>query len=312
MSKWSIFLYKLGKFVTDSKLRDGQRPAVVVSVPSLDFASVLVSSGIVAGQLENTSAIEPNLEHWRSHIGSAVLFPRIRENEEGSSIYLSKGFIDSIDELNGKQRLLVKWVENDKLTIRRAVESRWLPLITPIDDTLTLLVKKPGCILARNIKSLESTLGASALCELVAKPHRFVCLVDTKNRVMEEVKENIPLSKINLYAENSNIALRDLVRLDSEGGEAMSETYCCSLRPEPEEGWLVTVISGSLRFLRHWNDSDSQVRIAIISPTETNYTNAVEFANELYRQRAREELYLPDDILSIKPSSIDIQLMYSQ
>jgi hypothetical protein len=311
MSSWSLFLHQLGRFVGSSKPKDGTRPSVVISTPCLDFASVLVSSGIVAGRFEDRSSVVPDLEQWREAKGSAVCFPRIKNIDGDDALYLSKGLIDEIDSFNGKKRLLVKWVENSGQRFSRAVENRWLPLITPIDDSPPIQRKKPGSVLARNVKSLESILGESGICELVGKSHDCICLVDTKNRVMDEVKERVPLAKLGMGTANMDFVFRDLVRLDSEGGEAMSGTYCCSVLSEPEKGWPVTVFTGSLRFLRHWNDSDSPVRVAILSPIETNYMDAVAFANELYLQRADAELHLPDEILSVKPASIDIQVMYS-
>ncbi len=286
------------------------RPSAVVSLPCLDYASVMLSSGIIAACFKNTDPVSSNPNEWGNSLGKAVCFPRIKIIDGNKNLYLSKGFVDSIENYNGVNRLLVKWVENSNLTQERAVESRWLPLVFLIDDVPVVERKKPGSVLARHVQSLETVLGESGLCSLVASSHNSVCLIDTKSRVISEVKQRIPLSKIGLTPDDLSLVLRDLVRLDQEGGEAMAETYCCRVTTEPEDKWPITVFAGSLRFLKHWDNSDSPVRVALISPSETNYMDAVSFANDLFSQRSNNELKIPDDLLRTKPMSIDIQLMY--
>ncbi|MCF7675038.1 MAG: hypothetical protein K9M97_06825 [Akkermansiaceae bacterium] len=310
MSNWSPFLHKLGRFMSTCKPKEKLRPSAVVSLPCLDYASVMLSSGIVAACFKNTDPVSSNPNEWRQSLGKAVCFPRIKIVDGNKNLYLSKGFIDSIENYNGVNRLLVKWVENRNLTQERAVENRWLPLVFPIDDVPDVERKKPGSVLARHVQSLETVLGESGLCSLVESSHNSVCLLDTKSRVMSEVKQRIPLSKIGLTSDDLSLVLRDLVRLDQEGGEAMAETYCCRVTSEPENEFQFTIFAGSLRFLRHWDDCASPVRIALLCPSETNYMDAVSFANDLFFQRSNNELKMPDELLRTKPMSIDIQLMY--
>jgi hypothetical protein len=286
------------------------RPSAVVSLPCLDYASVMLSSGIIAACFENTDPVSSSPNEWEDSLGKAVCFPRIKFIDGNKNLYLSKGFVDSIENYNGVNRLHVKWVENSKLIHERAVESRWLPLVFLIDDIPVVETKKPGSVLARHVQSLETVLGESGLCSLVESSHNSVCLIDTKSRVISEVKQRIPLSKIGLTPDDLSLVLRDLVRLDQEGGEAMAETYCCRVTTEPEDKWPITVFAGSLRFLKHWDNSDSPVRVALICPSETNYMDAVSFANDLFSQRSNHELIIPDELLRTKPMSIDIQLMY--
>jgi hypothetical protein len=309
MSNWSSFLHKLGRFMFNCKSNEGLRPAVIISLPCLDYASVIISSGMIAERFENRKRISKSPNEWGNSLNAAVCFPRVRVVDGCQNLYISKGTIDSIQSYMGEERLHVKWVENRNLTQTRAVENRWLPLVSPLDDVPSIERKKIGSILARHVQSLEMILGESGLCFLVEKSHDSVCIIDTKSRVIAEVKQQISLSKLGLKHDNLNLAIRDLVRLDVEGGEAMADTYCCKVSSEAESGWPATVMSGSLRFLKHWDDSDSPIRVAIISPTETSYTEAISFANNLFSQRAPGELNLPDDLLREKPASIDIQLM---
>lgn len=302
----------LGRYISCCDSNENFRPSAIVSVPCLDYASVIIASGIIVSKVENKNPALGSLNKWETAAGTAVCFPRLKLDGANSTLFLNKGIIDSIESYNGRDRLLVRWVDNHKIVNNRAVENRWLPLVCPIDEAPQIIRKKSGSILARNVVSLEKILGESGLCNLVKKSHHLVCLVDTKKRVIAEVKHEIPLSKFGLYSEDLTLALRDLVRLDDEGGEAMADTFCCRVNSEFESYWPATVIAGSLRFLRHWDDCDSPVRVAIISPTETNYNEAISFANNLYSQRASENLKLPDEILQLKPSSIDIQVMYER
>ena len=310
MSSWGTFLHKLGQFMSTCKADGKLRPSAVVSLPCLDYASVVLSSGIVVACFKNTDPVSSAPKKWEKSSGKAVCFPRVKIVDGEKTLYLSKGFVDSIEDHNGVNRLLVKWVENSSLTQMRAVENRWLPLVFPIDGVPVVERKKPGSILARHVQSLETVLGESGLCSLVESSHNTVCLLDTKSRVIAEVKQRIPLSKIGLIPDDLKLVLRDLVRLDQEGGEAMAETYCCRVTSEPENEWPITILAGALRFLRHWDECASPVRIALLSPSETNYMDAISFANELFSQRSDKELKMPDELLKTKPMSIDIQLMY--
>jgi hypothetical protein len=312
MSNWGRFLHKLGAFMSNCKANEKLRPSAIVSLPCLDYASIMLSSGIVANCFKNTTPISSDPNKWKDLVGKAVCFPRSKSADGDKTLYLSKGFVDSIEKYNGIDRLLVKWVENNSLTQTRAVDSRWLPLVFPIDGVPAVERKMPGSVLARRVQSLETVLGESGLCSLLKSSHKSVCLLDTKSRVMSEVKQQIDLTRIGLTPEDSILVLRDLIRLDQEGGEAMAETYSCRVTSEPENEWLFTIFAGSLRFLRHWDDSKSPVRVALLSPSETNYMDAVSFANELFSQRSDKDLIMPDDLLRAKPISIDIQLMYTK
>ena len=303
-------MHQLGRFMASCESNVKGRPSAIISVPCLDYASVLIASGIISVRSENRDPVVGNLESWRNSVGMAVCFPRCRITDNDHSLYLAKGFVATIDSHLGKDRLNVKWVDKDNYTYNRAIDSRWLPLVIPINDNPVLERKKVGSILARHIKGLEKILGESGVCRLVQESHKDCSILDVKSRVSEEVKMRIPLSRLNQSEGAERLLLRDLVRLDVEGGEAMAETHCCRVANEPEDGWAATVLSGSLRFTRSWNDCDSSIRIGVISPIETNYGEAVEFANKLFGQREPCELDIPEALLKIIPRSVDMQMMY--
>jgi len=286
------------------------RPAAIISLPCLDYASVIISSGMIASRFENRAVNNNTPDSWTSLLDTPVIFPNFKFVDGSKRMFLCKGKIDSIESYRGENRLYVKWVENKKLTETRAIENRWLSLVSRIDDNLSLENKKIGSTLARHVESLEFVLGQSGLCQFVERSHDFVFIIDTKNRVISEVKQQISLSKIGFDSSNLNLVIRDLVRMNIEGGEAMADTYCCKISSEPEIGWPATVISGSLRVLKHWDYCDSPIRVALISPTEPNYLEAISFVNNMYMQRALPDLKLPVKLMLDKPASIDIQLMY--
>lgn len=307
MPNWTTFLHRLGRFVAEVPTEAG-RPSVVVSVPCFDFASTLIASGIIASRFENTAPVVATPDQWRVHLGKAVWFPR---RGSAGELRMNEGQLDSIEQYRGNDRLMVKWVENEKIIMSAAVPQRWLPLVTLMDDGRPELTRrKPGSTLARQVPGLEAVLGPTGFCDLVGLSHKEVCILDTKSRLTEEVQSSITLPCLGLDDHGSELLIRDLVRLDVEGGQAMAETYCCVVSPEPVGGFSSTIFAGSLRFARFWHECDSLVRVVLVSPAETNYTDGLSFANNLYTQRKHPDLVVPDDLLEVKPASMDLQCMY--
>ncbi len=308
-SHWISFLHHLGRFMATCQKRDGFRPGVILTLPCLEFASPLIASGIVAEKFKDPILPSGNLTNWKGRKGEDVSFAYKRINSR--ELRRLKGSIKGSDEFMGRERLLVRFLETENATGSRAVDPRWLELIKPLSESPPLDNLQGGSLLAADIEALESVIGQSGVSSLLGSSHQTCSLIDTKKRVREQTKCEFPLDRLGYPKAGEKLVLRDLVRLASEGPEAMAETNCCEVHSRPEPDWPTTVMAGSLRFIRSWDDCDSEVRVALLSPVENAYREAVELANDIYAQRADFDLTPPDQLLSLKPAVVDLQMMYS-
>ncbi|MCB1088924.1 MAG: hypothetical protein KDM63_17950 [Verrucomicrobiae bacterium] len=288
---------------------DGARPAAILTLPCLDFASIIVASGIVVERFRNFAPVEDVLESWKTRKGEDVSFAYKRTG--AVELRRLKGRVSESDVHMGRERLLIRFLEAGGNETSRAIDPRWMGLTKPLEEAPCLDNLKGGSLLATDVESLDSIIGQSGILELLSVPHRTCCIIDTKNRVREETKSRILLDRLGYSQAGKELVLRDVVRLASEGPEAMAETYCCEVRGDPGTEWPATIMAGSLRFIKSWEDCDSEVRIAILSPTENSYRDAVDLANNMYAQRSEDELTPPAELLSMKPAVIDLQMMYT-
>lgn len=281
----------------------------MLTLPCLDYASTLIASGVVAESFrdQTSAALEPG--EFRNRIGEAVGFPYRHTSK--SSLKRLRGVIAEIDDFGGSERLLVRFVDNERKKFTRAVDRRWLSLIRPLAEMPDLHNAAGGSLLAKNIAGLEAVVGQGGAIRLLEESHQGCCILDTKKRVRAEAKQSVIAERLGVNAGGEEVVLRDVVRLASEGPEAMAATHCCQVFGEPPPGWPATVIAGSMKFLRGWDDCDSAVRVALVSPVENAYRDALAEANQLFLQRDGPELELPGEILAIKPEGIDFQLFYS-
>lgn len=294
----------MGEIVSQSDLR----PTAFLSVPFLDYASVLVSSGLLTERYRNSKPIASNLGSWSSRVGASVEFP-VKLMNGGTELRLRAGVIEHVSD-----GLKVKTVEGSdarRFTRIRNVQPRWLSSVRLLNGLPDIERQKRGSLLAENIDALDLLLGESGSEELVRRASRECLIIDGKKRVKDESKQSISLSRLGVADTTQHLLFRDLVRLDSEGPVAMVDTSCIRVSSEPEPGWPAAIISGSLNFLKAWDDCDSPLRVVLISPSENSYSDAIEFANEIYFQRHEANLDVPPGLLAAKPASIDVQLMFS-
>lgn len=309
MSDWVQFLHHLGRFMATCREVGGARPAAILTLPCLDVASPIVASGFVVERFRNFAPAADVLDGWKTRKGEDVSFAYKRTG--ATELRRLKGRVSGSDVHMGRERLLIRFFEAGDDEASRAIDPRWIGLTKPLEEAPCLDNLQGGSLLAADVESLESIIGNSGTLELLSGPHRTCCIIDTKNRVQEETKSRLSLDRLGYPQTGKGLVLRDVVRLASEGPEAMAETYCCQVRGEPEPGWSATVMSGAIRFIKSWEDCDSEVRIAILSPTENTYRDAVALANDMYAQRSEEELTPPVKLLSMKPAVIDLQMMYT-
>lgn len=310
---WATFLHNLGSFMASAPTVDGDRPCAIVVLPCLDYGSVITASGVVAKTITEFATPEFDIQEFVGRIGQPVEF--LCKQGGSQAVKRMKGEVKGLDTYKGKERLLVRWLEilegdAAKKSFDRAVPDKWLGLIRPLEDKqLNLDTHLQGSTIVDNIGGLEAIVGEGGIHELLQNPSSRCLLLDVKSRVQDEIKNSIPVQRLRPEVGAGELVLRDLVRLNSAGPEAMKETYCCKVSNHVESGWPVTVIAGSLNLLRGWNDCDSPVRIGIISPVENAFQEALEFANELFEQR-EGDFDTPEALLASKPAPIDFQLFF--
>lgn len=306
---WIYFLHRLGRAMQQA-VESGLKPCAFLSVPFLDYSSILVASGILAEKYRDRKTPYPNVSDWGSRIDQPISFP-VRIRNGGNELRRWVGLVAGTEDCRGEPCLVAKTLDGNGKKYTRFVESRWLSSVRTLEELPDLDFKKHGSLLAENIEALDLLLGTGGVECLLEKATRDCLLVDIKKRTSDEAKEAIKLSRLRVGGEGDHrLVLRDLVRLDSEGPAAMVETACCRISSEPEAGWPATVISGSLNFIRSWDDCDSPLRVAILSPSENAYADAIEEANRIYYQRHKQELVIPPEILAVKPPTLDIQVMF--
>ena len=306
---WIYFLHRLGRTMHQVVGESSLKPCVFLSVPFLDYASIIIASGILAEKYQGREPSCAHVSDWGSRLDQPISFP-VRVRNGGNELRRRVGVVAGLDECCGEPCLVAKTLDGNGKEYTRFIEPRWLSGVKALEEFPDLDTKKHGSLLAENIEALDLLMGTSGVGSLLEKASRDCLLLDVKKRVSEESRESINLSRLRVEGGNHRLFLRDLVRLDSEGPAAMVETTCCRISSEPEADWPATVISGSLNFLRAWDDCNSPLRIVILSPSENAYADAIEEANRIYYQRNTQELVFSPEILSIKPPSIDIQVMF--
>jgi len=224
------------------------RPAAFLAVPRIDFVSVLVASGFLSARFENHKKVTANTEIWESRFGEPVMFPCPHDNER-NNLRRRTGVIDEIDIFNGNRRCMVRVHDTNSRWESRVLQDRWFPLAQPLNFEPDLEARTRGTLMVEEAETLESILGQAGVCELLSERTKACCILDVKNRVHDEVKEAVTLSQIGHSDSQEQLVLRDLVRLESAGPIAMSETSCAQVRGDADPGWELTVFGGGLKFL---------------------------------------------------------------
>lgn len=306
---WIAFLHLLGRVLIASRSEGKERLDVILVLPVLDYGSVIVASGAIAQTVMDSSVPVADASEWGKRPRAPVSF--LCQQRDSQKVKRMRGEISGIDHFRGKERLLVRWLETDRSSRSRAVPDKWIGLIQPLEtDELDLECVLQGSLILENVAGLEAMVGIAGVHALLKGSQKLCLMVDVRSRVEDELKTSLALDRIGRYSTKDSVALRDIVRLDTAGPEAMRTTSCCRVFNKTEPGWPITIFAGSLNFIRHWDDSDSPVRIAIISPIENSFGEAIESANRLFEQRSEIEFTIPESLLAAKPAGIDIQIFH--
>jgi hypothetical protein len=305
---WITFLHLLGVEVRKlSSDRQGQI-SVFVSVPFVDYTGLLIASGILIEKYRDTKTAELNPEDFLDHQDKPISFPFEKRREIVELKRLFGTVAGSHSSKNGP-RLAVKYRENQKITCTHYVHPRWLPSVRKIEETPNLQNLQHGSRLVSDLGMLDSILGESGTAALIAASSKDCLILDVKKRVEDELRTYVDVNRFG-HCGNGSLLFADLIRPASSGCDATRETFSSQIASEPESGWDHAIICGSLNLLKHWDECDYRVRVAILGTSENAYSEAVCFANELYFQRAID-LKVSERLLSVKPPHFDLQLFAS-
>lgn len=306
---WMSFLHALGTEAHKASRTDESRVAIFLSLPYLDYASCLISSGIIFSKYRNIKAPSASPEDWLTHRGSSVSFPFEPRNGKGE-VKRKVGVVEGVEEgVKGRGSCLeVKYLDSDNgREYTRFVKHRWLPAIKKLAEAPNIDTVKHGSKMVDDIAALDRAIGENGASMLAGFSDKDCQIIDVNKRLKMELEARIPLVRLdgNPAHADTELLLADIVRPDSGMPQAMMDSYSARITRDPESGWAHTIICGSLNFLRCWDDCDSPVTVVLMSPMENAYAEALNFSNEIYYQR-KEDMLLSHDLLASKPPFIDI------
>ena len=167
MNNWITFLHRLGSELSDAAVNDSG-PVAFVSLPFLDYASVIVASGIISKIYEGSVSKTIDVESWRSRTGEQILFPFRRLNG-GTELRRHVGVVGELEERKGRLRVSALIRENEKIWTTRLIETRWLDSVRKSKEIHDLESRRLGTLLAENIDALDELLGKAGTERLLRK-----------------------------------------------------------------------------------------------------------------------------------------------
>lgn len=310
---WIGFLFLLGNHVEQLR-QNGRRPCVVLVVPTVEFASLLIATGIIfriVMRIPN-GALSESARKFDALINRAVRFPRMVRRK----MRLLRGVLERFEVVNGVERLVIRYFERDgerSLRCQAYVNKEDFSLVVPDEEVVDLAARQHGRQLAADITSLQQLVGHQGAATLLGQRTNSCWIIDTKSRVTKELEVPVPMNRLRKPDEGKEelpLLLRDIVRPNFPQWPAVVES-CRShidVSPPPSGDWTSTIVVGTLPFLRFFESIESEIRICIISPTMSMYDEAISQAQKLFEQRAEHEIVIPDVLLFAKPASFDIQI----
>lgn len=325
MGEWILFFNGLGRFLSGYSPLPGQRLNVIVSVPILNYASLVAASGVICKKFEDRTTPVERLDEWRDKGGQSVVFPLPKNYRDDDSpnrikraLLRKEGVIDDVgvNPLTQSPILRIKYLEQQGGKVERDYTSflppEFLPLVSEIEREARIDSIMRGSKIAEDLEGLESFLGLKGAIEMIGSKHKICCIFDSRARVYREASHDFSVARLTSSSTEKSVLMRDAVRFRGDGREAVRETSSCKVVSEIEPDWPLAIFSGALRFLRFWDDCESPVRIGIISSMESSYGDAVEFANLQFRRRSSgPEFVPPRELMSLMPSTVDAQFFYS-
>lgn len=311
MADWIDFLSCLARDLRLIGDRNELRVSAFLTLPILDYASVVVSGALIAEKYRDPSPLNSEISPHDFSAGDSIYLPVLLK-KEGSELRRKLGVVEGVQETAKGIQLEARTFDfSDKVTTRY-IPTYLLPLVERATETPDLESRTRGSLLVQNFQSLQDFLGETGTSQILRGPSKDCLIIDSKSRLQEESKTELRLRDTGKTGATKSIVLRDLLRLESEGPRAMVETYCSKVSSDAEIGWDATVVGGSLNFLREWENIDSRIRVALLSRSENAYGDALNFANSLYLRRQERDISISQETLALKPASIDVQLMFDR
>lgn len=310
---WISFLFLLGNHIEQLR-QNGRRPCVVLVVPTVEFASLLIATGIIFRTVMRIpeGASSGGAQKFGALINRAVRFPRMVKGKKRQL----RGILEELKVVNGVERLVIRYFDGKgerRLKCWAHVSKEDFSLVAPDEETIDLSTRQHGRQLAVDISSLQRLVGHHGASSLLSQCANTCWIIDAKSRVTKELEVPVPINRLRKpdeEKEESPLLLRDVVRPDFPQWPAVAESSHSHVDvcPPSSGNWASTIVVGTLPFLRFFESLESEIRICIISPTMSMYDEAISQAQNFFEQRAEHEIVIPDDLLFAKPASFDIQI----
>ncbi|MCX6840196.1 MAG: hypothetical protein NTX35_20645 [Verrucomicrobia bacterium] len=166
---WIGFLFLLGNHVEQLR-QNGRRPCVVLVVPTVEFASLLIATGIIfriVMRIPN-GALSESARKFDALINRAVRFPRMVRRK----MRLLRGVLERFEVVNGVERLVIRYFERDgerSLRCQAYVNKEDFSLVVPDEEVVDLAARQHGRQLAADITSLQQLVGHQGAATLLGQ-----------------------------------------------------------------------------------------------------------------------------------------------
>lgn len=310
---WIGFLFLLGTHL-ELLRQNGRRPCVLLVVPTVEFASLVIATGIIfrAAMRIPEGTESESVQKFDALINRAVRFPRMVRKKKRQL----RGVLERYEVFNGMERLVIRYFERSgehSLKCQAFVGREDFSLVVPDEADVDLSARQHGRQLAEDISALQQMVGPQGAAKLLGQRANCCWIIDTKSRVKKELEVPVPINRLRKSGdgnEEPTLLLRDIVRPDFSEWPAVAESCRSHIDSSPPTSgkWESTILVGTTPFLRFFESIDSEIRICVISPTMSMYEESISQAQRLFEQRVEDEVFIPDDLLFAKPASFDIQI----
>jgi len=292
-------------------------PTYAVSLPTLHFASPLISAGFLTSQYTANCQSGSDSELMKplaNMQGEHVEF--IMKNRDRLSARM--GIIKGMEtNYNGDECLAVYYLENKgqgkKFTAH--IPSSLLHCVKLAETAPNIESRRRWLDTVTNLKGITTLFqgNEAAAYSLAGKAQNICNIFDSASRVQGEVAENLPIPAL-LSTDNQTgtLHLGDLVRLSESTKSAVARSFNTTINPRTNKhGAKMQIVSGAIQSLKYDIFSPTGPIVYCIARTEPSFLDAASMINDSYVQRCgREDLIISDNLLTLKPAGIDICAWY--
>ncbi len=315
-SSWSRFFYALGLDVA-RKSDSGKMPTYAVSLPTLHFASPLISAGFLTAhyitncQSESASELMKRLADMQ---GEHVEF--IKKNKDGLSARM--GVIKGMDTDYYGNKCLAVYILQDKKQGKEHVAHIHPSLLHCVKLTKTapnIESRRRWLETVINLEGLTTLFqgNETAAYSLAGRAQNICNIFDSASRVQGEVAESLPISALlPTDSQTGTLHLGDLVRLSESTKSAVARSFNTTINPRTNKhGAKLQIVSGAIQSLKYDIFSPTGPIVFCIARTEPSFLEATSMINDSFVRRCgREDLIISENLLALKPAGIDICAWY--